>query len=148
MTSDIGAYEQIRPHHGNVGCSLHDKRNIPNEFSHKYRNARNTHRNKNNIPRSLHHTLNCILPDNHTFSIGLTSVLYVPSLGHSLVSWNVLKSKDCVMKASGDIILVPMGISGVPVLMAKFIGDIPFVMQTTNHQSLISSTNARSSYPS
>ena len=70
----------------------------------------------------------------------LTSVLYVPSLYHSLVSWNVLKSKGCVIKASGVIILVSMGISGIPVLMAKFIGDIPFVMHTTSHQSLISST--------
>ena len=52
----------------------------------------------------------------------------------------MLKSKGCVMKASGDIILVSMGISDIPVLMAKFIGDIPFVMHTTSYQSLISST--------
>jgi len=39
-----------------------------------------------------------------------------------------------------DNILVSMGISGNPVLMAKFIGDISFVMQTTEHHSLLSST--------
>jgi len=51
-----------------------------------------------------------------------------------------LKSKGYVMKAAGNNILVSMGISGIPVLMAKFIGDIPLVMQTTKHHSLISST--------
>ena len=63
----------------------------------------------------------------------LTSVLYIPSLCHSLVSWNILKSKGCVMKASGDIILVSLGILGIPVLMAKFIGNILFVIHMTSH---------------
>jgi len=44
------------------------------------------------------------------------------------------------MKAAGNNVLVSMGISSIPVLIAKFIGDIPFVMHTTSHQSLISST--------
>jgi len=44
------------------------------------------------------------------------------------------------MKTTGNNILVSMGISGIAVLMAKFIGDIPLVMQTTKHHSLISST--------
>jgi len=44
------------------------------------------------------------------------------------------------MKAARDNILVSMGTSGIPVLIAKFIGNIPLVMQTIEHHSLISST--------
>jgi len=77
---------------------------------------------------------------NQTSSIWLTSVLYVPCLRHSLVSCNMSNSKGYVMKAAGDNILVSMGTSGIPILLAKFIGNIPFVMQTTEHHSLITST--------
>jgi len=120
MTSDIRVYQQIQPHHENM--SLGESNTLLVE----------------GVGSVL---LNCILPNNCTVSMRLISVLYIPSSCHSLVSWNVLKSKGCMMKASGDIILVSMGISGIPILIAKFIGDIPFVMHTTsNHQSLISST--------
>jgi len=44
------------------------------------------------------------------------------------------------MKAAGDNILVSTDTSGIPVLMAKLIGNIPFVRQTTEHHSLISAT--------
>jgi len=118
MTSDIGVYERIQLYYGNVSVGGGNTLLVEGV-------------------RSV--LLNCILPNNRTVSMRLTSVLYIPSLCYSLVSWNVLKSKGCVIKASGDIILVSIGISGIPVLMAKFIGDIPFVMHT-NHQSLISST--------
>jgi len=112
ITSDIGVYEWIKPHHGNV--SVEGGKTLPVK----------------GVGSVL---LNCILPNNHTCSMWLTSVLYIPSLCHSLVSWNILKSKGCVMKASGDIILVSLGILGIPVLMAKFIGNILFVIHMTSH---------------
>jgi len=80
--------------------------------------------------------LDCILPDGTSYLSRLNAVLYIPTLGHSLVSWNVWKSKGYVMAGAGDVIVVSL--DGNPVLMTKFIGGLPFVIQTHIEHSLIS----------
>ena len=80
--------------------------------------------------------LNCILPDGTSHLSRLIAVLYIPTLCHSLVSWNVLKSKGYVMAGAGDIIVVSL--DGNSVFMTKFIGGLPFVVQTDIEHSLIS----------
>jgi len=80
--------------------------------------------------------LNYMLPDGTSHLSRLNTVLYIPTLRHSLVSWNVLKSKGYVMAGAGDIIVVSL--DGDPVFMTKFIGGLPFVVQTDIEHSLIS----------
>jgi len=85
MTSDIGVFEHIQPHQGLVGVG--GGSTLPAE----------------GIGSVL---LNCILPDGTSHLSRLNAVLYIPTLGHSLVSWNVLKSKGYMMVGASDVILV------------------------------------------
>jgi len=114
MTSDIGVFEHIQPHKGFVdvggGGTLLAQ----------------------DIGSVL---LNCVLLDGTSHLSRLNAVLYIPTLGHSLVSWNVLKSKSYVMAGAGDVIVVSL--DGNPVLMTKFIRELLFVVQTDIEHSLI-----------
>jgi len=118
MTSDIGVFEHIQPHQGVVGVG--GGGTLLTE----------------GIGSVL---LNCILLDGTSHLSRLNAVLYIPTLGHSLVSWNVLKSKGYVMVGAGDVIVVSL--DGNPVLMTKFIGGLPFVVQTDIEHSLISTVS-------
>jgi len=80
--------------------------------------------------------INCSLPDGISCISQLNAVLYIPSLGHSLVSWNILKSKGYVMTGAGETIVVAL--DNKPVFMTKFIGGLPFVVQTDTELTLIS----------
>jgi len=118
MTSDIGVFEHIQPHQGVVGVGGGGTLLAEG------------------IGSVL---LNCILPDGTSHLSRLNAVLYIPTLGHSLVSWNVLKSKGYVMAGAGDVIVVSS--DGNPVLITKFIGGLPFVVQTNIEHSLISTVS-------
>jgi len=117
MISDIGVFKHIQPHQGLVGVCVGGGSTLLAE----------------GIGSVL---LNCILPDGTPYLSRLNAELYIPTLGHSLGSWNVLKSKGYVMAGTGDVIVVSL--DGNTVLMTKFIGGLPFVVQTDIEHSLIS----------
>jgi len=77
MTSDIGQFERFEQSHGAVSVGGGNTLSVEG------------------LGTVL---LDCILPNNNVHNVvRLNSVLYVPSFGHSLLSWNVLASKGDYM---------------------------------------------------
>jgi len=124
MSSDIGVFEHIQPYKEFVGVE----------------------RGGTLLAEGIGSVLlNCVLPNSTSHLSWLNAVLYIPTLGHSLVSWKVLKLKSYMMVGASDIIVVSS--DGNPVLMTKFIGEHLFVIQTDIEHFLISTvSNNQSSY--
>jgi len=110
MTSDLDKFETIIANHGTVkvggGVIL-------------------VHEGKGTC---LVHPL---LPDGTTTTVRLVNVLYVPTLGHSLLSWNVLRSRfTCEM--GGKDVLVKL--NGSVVLHGEFAGNLPYLNENKNNE--------------
>jgi len=72
---------------------------------------------------------NCVLSNGSYNLIQLKPVLYIPSLGHTLISWNVLRAKGYVLIAGGqNAVVYHKDDLNVPVFMSKFLGNLPFVL--------------------
>jgi hypothetical protein len=70
--------------------------------------------------------LNCVLPNGSITKFKLTEVIYVPDLGHSLVSWNVLRGTGYHMH---DVEFDELHVSYNQKLsfVAKYIGSFPYL---------------------
>jgi len=82
--------------------------------------------------------LNCALPDGSTKQIVLHSVLYVPTLGHSLISWNSISSKVALV-ARGNLFQFYMNHDPAhPVMVADLRNNLPYVRESSTGQPSIS----------
>ena len=76
--------------------------------------------------------INCLLPGDTVYPLRLIGVLYVPSLNHSLFSWNPLHSKGYRWEAiDGHVYLYTRNTALV--LMAGFHGGLPYIIEATHH---------------
>jgi len=71
--------------------------------------------------------LNASLPDSSFHILRLKSILYIPSLCHSLVSWTMLSRKNYILTASGKFGFVSKG--GCIVFMTQLRDNLPFIRE-------------------
>ena len=72
--------------------------------------------------------LNCLLPDNEICRLELQNVLYVPCLGHCLVSWNVLRQEECCLwQEPENSELLYVSRNGTLVFVAKYVDNFPYL---------------------
>ena len=110
MTSDIGKFEALKPHHGIVTVSG------------------NTPLQATGIGSVI---INCLLPDGKINPLRLTEVLYVPSLNHNLFSWNSCRSKGYQWEAIDSHVYLYN--RNTIILTAEFHGNLPYIIEATHH---------------
>ena len=103
MTSDIDKFETLRTHHGTV------------------RVGGNSFLDYEGKGTCLVHP---ILPNGSISTVRLCNVLFVPLLGHNLISWNVLRSRFSCEIEDNDVFVRNRGSDRV-VLYGRFIGNLP-----------------------
>ena len=123
MTSDIGHFEQLSIHNGSVrvgGNALLDVEG------------------KGTV------ILRCYLPQSRSPKsctsvnlVRLHNVLFVPQLGHSLVSWNALK---CGYRLSGQGDNMCVYSNDTPVFTVKFDHGLPYVQLSSSHDDCFAVT--------
>ena len=80
----------------------------------------------------------CILPEGESHIIELYDVLYVPKLGHCLISWNALRG-DCELRGvheidDDDYLYVYQ--RDAAVFMAKYVNNFPYVCLASKFEFL------------
>ena len=115
MTSDIGCFLTLIPSKGTVMVG-----------------------GNNNLPIEGTGTvlLNCAPPDGSTNQIILHSVLYVPTLGHSLISWNSISSKVALVARDNLFQFYMNNDSDLvnPVMVADLRNNLPYVRESSTGQ--------------
>jgi len=77
----------------------------------------------------------------HEKVVRLHDVLFVPKLGHSLVSWNVLKKKFFMSAHESEIFVTT--VSNTPIFMARFKGSMPYILLHSQvHSSYVTNTES------
>src|SRR5258705_11129872 len=72
-----------------------------------------------------------LYPDGTTSVVKLINVLYVPTLGHNLISWNVLRNRFlCLMGGNHVYIKDTRDASQPLVLHGLFRGNLPFLVES------------------
>src|SRR5258705_2177818 len=72
-----------------------------------------------------------LYPDSTTSVVRLINVLYVPTLGHNLISWNVLRNRFlCLMGGNHVYVKDTRDASQLLVLHGVFHGNLPFLVES------------------
>ena len=82
--------------------------------------------------------LYCMLPDGESHVIELFDVLFVPKLGHCLISWNALRG-DCELRGvheSDDEDYLYVYQHDAVVFMAKYVDNFPYVCLASKYEAL------------
>ena len=110
MTSDIGHFDTLRPHNGVVKVG-----------------------GNNLLPVQGMGTviLNAALPNGSTNRLRLNDVPYVPTLNHSLFSWNTIKSKAVVVARDNDVHIFKQKNLISPILVADIRNKIPWLRESS-----------------
>ena len=115
MTDQIGQFICLTPHHGIV------------------RVGGNSELRSEGVGTVL---LSCLSTDSDNVdsgvvtSVRLNNVLYVPTLGHSLLSWNQIKNK-CHLIAHGSKMTISTS-DNTPIFDIEFRGSLPYVVLSTS----------------
>ena len=117
MTNEIGQFERLTPHHGTIRVG------------------------GNSTLRS--EGIETVVLPTHPVCVRLCNVLHLPSLGHSLLSWNQLKHK-LRLSGQGQYMTVTT-IDNSPIFTIKFRGSLPYVVLNT---SVIAQASAHPKAPS
>ena len=106
MTSDIGLFDRLEPIHGVIRVGGGTE--LPSE----------------GIGSVLVHAA---MLDNSVKNIRVKSVLYVPTLRHSLISWGMLSKQGCVLSASENLSVVYK--RNVPIFVAELHDNLPYIRE-------------------
>src|SRR5258705_7286295 len=84
-----------------------------------------------------------LYPDSTTSVVRLITVLYVPTLGHNLISWNVVRNRFlCLMGGNHVYVKDTRDASQLLVLHGLFRGNLPFLVESKPNAFLTSSKPA------
>src|SRR5258705_10480959 len=84
-----------------------------------------------------------LYPDGTTSVVRLINVLYVPTLGHNLISWNMLRNRFLYLMGGNHVYVKDTRDASQPlVLHGLFRGNLPFLVESKPNAFLTSSKPA------
>src|SRR5258708_809226 len=84
-----------------------------------------------------------LYPDGTTSVVRLINVLYVPTLGHNLISWNVLRNRFLYLMGGNHVYVKDTRDASQPLVLHRlFHGNLPFLVESKPNAFLTGSKPA------